>query len=173
MSENRSENLPAILVFQIHHDEFSFLGNENIITDSSDFGEIWDGFFKKGGYDPILPYATDPKPINVSYVDTEGKEFYIQGLFVENVTEIPEGYKLYSFPASDFLVVTTEWMETFEESIGENGNFRCCRYAQTVPIPEGYIRYDAPGCPISLIEKENANTPDGSRYEVWVPIKKI
>ncbi len=164
---------PAIITFIMHCDAFSFLGNENIITPDSDFGQIWGDFFGKGGYDPILPFATDPKPINVSYIDRDGREFYIQGLFVENVTQVPEGYKLYSFPASDFLVVTSEWMQSFEESIGENGNGQCGRYAQTVEAPEGYVRYDGPGCPMSMIEKENANTPDGSRYEYWVPIKKI
>ncbi len=25
----------------------------------------------------------------------------------------------------------------------------------------------------TIIEKENADTPDGSRYEFWVPIKKV
>lgn len=77
-----------------------------------------------------------------------------------------------SFPAIDFLVVTTEWMTTNAEAVGENGKGQCNRYAETVQIPEGYIRNDGAGCPITLIEKENGDTPDGSRYEVWVPIKK-
>ncbi len=58
----------AILTFQIHQEAFSFLGSETIITDStvpSDFEQIWERFFAKGGYAPILPYAIDPKPVNV------------------------------------------------------------------------------------------------------------
>lgn len=39
----------AIRVLQIHQDEFSFLGNENILSESSDFCHIWDEFFKMGG----------------------------------------------------------------------------------------------------------------------------
>lgn len=165
-------NKPTIKVFQIHQDEFSFLGNENIITESSDFGHIWDNFFKMGGYDPILPYATDSKPINVWYTNSAGEKIYSQGLFVKNVEKIPDGYKLVDFPASDFLVITTEWMATNEEAVGENGNGQCNRYATTVQIPEGYVRNDGPGSLITEIEKENADTPNGSRYEVWVPIKK-
>lgn len=166
-------NKPAIKVFQIHHDKFSFLGNENILSESSNFGYFWDNFFNKGGYDPILPYATDSKPINVWYTNNAGQEIYFQGLFVQNVDMVPDGYKLVDFPASDFLVVTTDWMASNDEAVGENGNGQCNRYAEAVQIPEGYVRNDGPGSPFTLIEKENSNTPEGSRYEVWVPIKKL
>ncbi len=165
-------NKPAMKVFQIHQDAFSFLGNENILTDASDFAVIWENFFQFGGYDPILPYATDTKPVNVWYTNNAGQKVYLQGLFVKDVETAPDGYQLVHFPASDFLVVTTEWMATNEEAVGENGNGRCNRYAETVQIPEGYVRNDGPGSPITAIERENADTPDGSRYEVWVPIKK-
>lgn len=164
---------PAIVTIQIQQDKFSFLGNENIITESSDFGDIWGNFFKMGGYDPILPYATDAKPINLWYTNKSGQKIYFQGLFVENVMKAPDGYKLINFPASDFIVVTTEWMTTNDEAVGVNGNGQCNEYAKNVQIPDGYIRYDEPGSPITLIEKENSDTPDGSRYEVWVPIMKV
>lgn len=164
MSENSK-----IKVFQIHQAEFSFLGNENILVESSDFGSIWGDFFTKGGYDPILPYAADSKPVNIWYTNKEGQNIYFQGLFVNEVDKVPEGYKLVHFPAGDFLVVTTEWMATNDEAVGEDGNGLCNRYAETVQIPEGYIRDDGI---ITKIEKENSDTPDGSRYEVWIPIKK-
>ena len=166
-------NKPAFMTFQIHLDEFLFLGNQNIITESSNFCDIWENFFKMGGYEPILQYAEDTKPINVWYTNNAGEKIYFQGLFVRNVKEVPDGYKLVHFPASDFLVVTTEWMATSEEAVGENGNIRCNKYAETVKIPEGYIRNDQPGSPITEIEKENVDTPDGSRYEVWIPIKRL
>ena len=47
------------------------------------------------------------------------------------------------------------------------------KYIETLQIPKGYVRYDGPGSPITIIEKENTDTPDGSRYEFWVPIKKL
>lgn len=160
----------AIITFQIHQEAFEFLGNENIITEVSDFGQIWGRFFEIGGYDPISPYAVDTKPINIWYTGEQGERIYSQGLFVRNVDKAPDGYKLMQFPAGDYLVVTTEWMETNDEATGDNGNGRCNRYAETVEMPEGYVRNDNR---ITLIEKENTDTHDGSRYEVWVPIKKI
>lgn len=163
-------NKPAIITFQVHLDEFLFLGNETAITESSDFCDIWDDFFRMGGYEPILPYATAPQPINVWYINDAGQQIYSQGLFVKHVDNTPDGYKLARFPASDFLVITTEWMSTNEEAVGEHGNGRCNRYAESVPMPEGYVRNDHLG--ITEIEKENADTPEGSRYEVWVPIKR-
>ena len=39
--------------------------------------------------------------------------------------------------------------------------------------PRAMFRNDEPGSPITEIERENADTPDGSRYEVWVPIRII
>jgi len=164
---------PKIITLQRRQNEFSFLGKENIITESSDFGDIWASFFKLGGYSQILPYATDTKPINVWYTNSEGQMVYFQGLMVGKVDTIPDGYKLVNFPAGDFIIVTTEWMATNEEAVGENGNGQCNEYAKGVQIPDGYVRFDGVGSPITLIEKENTDAPNGSRYEVWVPIKKV
>ena len=49
---------PEIRVYQIHQAAFSFLGNENIITESSDFGAIWGNYFKMGGYEVYPKYWT-------------------------------------------------------------------------------------------------------------------
>jgi hypothetical protein len=163
---------PAIVTFQIHQDGFSFLGSENILTESSDFGAIWGNFFKKGGYDPILPYAKDTKPINVWYTNKAGNKIFFQGLMVNNVDKVPEGYTLAKFPAVDFIVVTYEWVpkEDFQQMDEINDGWK---YIETVKIPDGYVRYDGPGSPITKKKKENTDTPDGSRYEFWVPIKKL
>ncbi|RKJ40512.1 AraC family transcriptional regulator [Acutalibacter sp. 1XD8-33] len=164
---------PKIITYQLHLEDFTFLGNPNIIDQNSDFGAIWDGFFQKGGYGPILPYAVDKSPTNIWFHDEEGRDVYFQGLFVKNVGHVPEGYTLMDFPGGDYLAVTTEWMETNEEAVGPAGNGRCNGYAEHVPAPEGYVRADGPGSLIYEIEKEYANTPQGSRYEVWVPIQKV
>jgi len=162
---------PGIITFKIHQDAFSFLGNENVVTESSDFGAIWDGFFKMGGYDPILPFAVDPKPINVWYTNGAGEKIYFQGLMVGGVDEVPAGYTLVDFPASDFVVLTYEWVpaQDFEMMVEIDGGWEAI---EALEIPEGYVRYDGPGSPITVIEKESTDTPDGSRYEFWVPIKK-
>ena len=44
---------PKIITYQLHLEDFTFLGNPNIIDQNSDFGAIWDGFFQKGGYDAV------------------------------------------------------------------------------------------------------------------------
>ena len=165
-------NKPAIVTFQFHQDGFSFLGNENILAESPDFGAIWGNFFKKGGYDPILPYAVDSKPLNVWYTNKAGDKIYFQGLMVGNVDKVPEGYTLAKFPASYFLVVTYEWVpkQDFQQMDEINDGWK---YIETLQIPDGYVRYDDSGSPITIIEKENTDTPDGSRYEFWVPIKRV
>ena len=163
---------PAFVTFQKHQDEFSFLGVENIITESSDFGAIWGNFFKLGGYDKIKPYATDPNPINVWYTNKAGEKIFFQGLIVGAVDKVPEGYLLARFPASDFIVATYEWVpkQDYQEMDEINGGWK---YIETLQIPNGYVRYDSAGSPITVIEKDSSDTPDGSRYEFWVPIKKV
>jgi len=163
---------PAIITFQIHQDEFSFLGIENTVTETSDFGSFWGNFFKMGGYDKIKPYAIDTKPINVWYTNNAGEKIFFQGLMVNNVDKVPEGYTLAKFPASDFIVVTYEWVpkQDYQEMDEINGGWK---YIETLQTPNGYVRYDGSGSPITIIEKDSADTPDGSRYEFWVPIKKV
>jgi predicted transcriptional regulator YdeE len=162
---------PATVTFQVHQDEFSFLGIENILTESANFGHFWDNFFKLGGYDEIYPYATDPKPINVWYTKNTGEKVYFQGLMVKNVDEVPEGYTLAKFPASDFIVVTHDWLPTYSEAQGY-GIDAGWKNIKTVEIPDGYVRNDGEGSEITVIERDNHDTPDGSRIEFWVPIKK-
>ncbi len=162
-----------IITYQLHLDGFRFLGNTNLVDETSDFGAIWENFFQMGGYKPILPYAVDEKPINVWYHDPQGRVVYFQGLFVKNVDHVPEGYTQMDFPGGDYLAVTTEWMETNEEAVGEAGNGRCNEYADRVEPPAGWAKADGPESLIFRIEKENAHTPQGSRYEVWVPLRKL
>ena len=164
-------NKPEQITFQIHQDAFSFLGNENVVTEASDFGQIWDSFFRMGGYDPILPFAVDTKPVNVWYTNSAGEKIYFQGLFVGGVDSVPDGYSLVQFPASDFVVVTYEWVpaQDFDMMYEIDGGWKAMEALQ---IPEGFARYDGPGSPVTVIEKENTDTPDGTRYEFWVPVKK-
>ena len=167
---------PKIVTFQMHQEAFFFLGIKNFIEDTyenADMGAIWGNFFKAGGYDKIIPYAVVPKPMNVCYTNDAGTKIYFQGMMVADVDAVPDGYTLEAFPAGDYLVVTTEWMKTHEEALGENGLGQTYRHHKNVPIPDGYIRDDGPGRPFTVIEKENTDTPDGSRYEFWVPIRKV
>ncbi len=165
--------MKQIITEIIKKEAFLFLGNENIITDTPDFGKIWGDFFEKGGYDPILPYTDDTNPINVSFYNGNGENIYMQGYFVKNVDEVPNGYSLRSFPEGEYLMVTTEWLDDLDSCVGYEGNVRCNEYAETVAAPDGYERYDTADAPICRIEKE-AGPPmkEKYRYEVWVPIRK-
>lgn len=160
------------ITYQIHQPAFSFLGIHNVVTENADFGWFWDHFFSVGGYDKILPYAINPKPLNVWYINDKGEKIYFQGLMVKDVDEVPDEYTLLDFPAGDFIVVTHEWLPTNDEALAygiaaSSGN------AKNVEIPAGYIRDDGPDSPFLAIEKGNSDTPEGSRYEVWIPIRRI
>ncbi len=164
--------MKPIITEVIKKESFLFFGNENIITEASDFGKIWGDFFDMGAYNPILPYAEDPSPINVWFNNEKGEYIYMQGLFVRDVKEVPDGYSLRTFPESEYLMVTTEWLDEHGDSVGYEGNGRCNDYAKTVEAPEGYERYDADDAPIHHIEKEVGPVDGKYRYEVWVPIRK-
>lgn len=168
-SFERNPQGSPLLIYVTHIDDFTFLGNYNVVDESSDFGQIWGRFFDKGGYDPIVPYATDKSPVNVWFTNEKGERVYFQGLFVKDVAQVPEGYCQMNFPGGEYLVITTDWMETNEEAVGEKGNGRCNGYAEYAPAPAGYVREE--GYIIEL-EVERSNTPQGSRYEVWVPIRR-
>jgi len=168
MSERRELTL---VTFQVHQGEFEFLGIENKLTEQSNFGQFWNDFFKLGGYDNIDPYAVDPKDTNVWYVNKAGEKIYFQGKMVKNVEKIAEGYSLVKFPASDYLVLTHEWLPTFKEAQRYGIGFGR-KHMETVQLPDGYTRYDDSDFPIIEIERDNENAPDGSRIEHWLPIKK-
>ena len=171
MSEKRELTLVTIQVYQ---DEFEFLGVENKLnpTGKSDFGYFWDNFFKLGGYDNIDPFAIDPKDTNVWYVNKAGEKIFFQGKMVENAEKIVEGYSLVKFPASDYLVLTHEWLPTFNEAQKYGIGFGR-KHMNTVQLPDGYVRYDGDEFQIIEIERDTADTPEGSRIEHWMPIKKV
>ncbi len=164
--------MKPIITELIQKEAFQFLGNENLLTVTSDFGKIWSDFFDKGGYNPILPYAENTDPVNVWFYTDGGNVIYMQGLFVKNVTEIPDGYSIRKFPSSEYLMVTTEWLDEHGSSVGYEGNGRCNEYANTVKAPDGYERYDQGDVPIFRIEVEVGPIDGKYRYEVWVPVRK-
>ena len=46
--------------------------------------------------------------------------------------EVPEGFIVKKFPVRDYVVVTTEWMETYEEATSENGLGQTNKFQRTV-----------------------------------------
>jgi len=168
-----SEKL-SLVTFQVYQDEFEFLGIENKLdpTGKSDFGYFWNNFFKLGGYDNINPYAIDPKDTNVWYTNKAGEKIYFQGKTAKDVKKIADGYSLVKFLASDYLVLTHNWLPTFGEAQRYGIGFGR-KHIDTVELPEGYVRYDSSEFPIIEIERDNADTPEGSRIEHWLPIKNL
>ena len=162
----------ALVTFKIYLDEFSFLGFEHVVTENSDFGKFWDVFFKNGGYKKITPKAIPPKlDTNVWHTNDKGEKIYFQGKIVGNVKNAPENHSYKTFPACEYLVVTHEWLPTFKEA-QKYGIDAGWENMKTVPMPEGYVKDDGITTPITVIERDNKNTPDGSRIEFWVPIRK-
>lgn len=158
-----------VISFQTKLDEFYFLGIENVVKENSDFGAFWGNFFDKGGYDKIDRYAKDPHCINVWFNKESGEKIYFQGKIVGADAQAPEGYTLAKFPPSEYLVVTTEWLATNEETMQYIDRL----YHENTPIPDGYVRHSENGIGVYMLERWGANTGDGYRYEFWLPIKQV
>jgi len=165
---------PEIITFQAQLDEFYYLGVEQIVTPTTDFGTVWDYYFKTvegtefSAYDYVIWYYKD------------NAQIYFVGKVADNAEKVPEGFSLVKFPACEYLVVTHEWLPT-DENLYANGilltqNYvgigQTHAYRENIPVPDGYIRYDGPDSPITQIEIEKTNDRGESRFERWVPIKK-
>lgn len=163
------ENGTKIIAFQVKLEDFCFMGIENKYNESSDFGNFWGNFFDKGGYDPIEPYETDPNCVNVWYNKSADEKIYFQGRFVRENAVIPDGYTFRKFSGSEYLVVTTDWMDTYEETM-KHIKFE---YFENTDAPAGYEKCTEQDMGVWLLERWGANTGEGYRYEFWVPLKRV
>ncbi len=168
MEENMMDH-PKVITFQTKLEEFYFLGIENVLNEDSDFGAFWSNFFDKGGYDKIDPYQLDPNCINVWYNKSPDETIYFQGKIVRADADVSEGYTLVKFPASEYLVVTTEWLASYDESMLHINH----DYHKNAIIPEGYEKHNEIDTGVFLLERWGANTGNGYRYEFWLPIKRV
>jgi len=174
-------NRPKIITFQMQHGEFLFLGKEYSL-ENPDFKKIWDDFLGTGGYEHgaysvIGKYAVKPfKNMNIRHNNSFEHETYFIGRIVEGINEVPEGFTLMKVSASNYFVVTFEWMQDTENTkfnpYGEHGAEKCIKYLGDAKMPDGYMRYGGIGTKIKYIEVDNFHTPEGDRIEFWVPIKK-
>ena len=163
-------NKPKVFTFKAQLDDFLFLGYEQVVTSATDFGMVWDNFFKEsdkvgfGKYEQIIWYYK------------KGEQIYFVGKMVERAVEIPEGFSLVKFPACEYMVVTHEWISDFHDGIFLTQEYIGIGQTQdhkgSIPMLDGYIRYDGPDSPITQIEIENAGNEHGSRFERWIPIRK-
>lgn len=158
-----------VVSFQVRHEEFYFLGIENLLTENADFDAFWRNFFEKGGYSKIEPYEKDANFINIWLTKASGEQIYFQGKIVNEEAEVPAGYVLEKFPAGEYLVVTTEWLPSYEASMKHINH----DYYEDAQIPAGYRRHNEVDSGIFLMERWGHETADGYRYEFWLPIEKI
>ena len=159
-------NNPKIVTFQMQLDEFCFLGKE-YPHNWYEYMDVWSDFDKSGGWDMVTKYRNNPsyKCAVVNHL-IDPKGIYMAGTFVDYMTEIPDGFTLIKFPAREFIVVTHEWHSDWDLGIVEEA-------VKTVQIPDGYEKYDGADGIIQLIEVENNDPEKGSRWENWIPIRKV
>ncbi len=164
-------SMPKIITFKTSLPAFTFMGIENIVKEDSDFGSFWGNFFDMGGYAPMEPYETDPNCVNVWYNTPDGVRVYFQGKFVSDNAKVPDGYTIMSFSEVEFFVATTEWVDTYEETMGHIGLL--FDHLETADLPADYVKCSEDSVGIYAIERWGANTGKGYRYEVWTAIKRI
>ena len=169
MKEEKIMSEQKVISFKVKLEEFYFLGIENVVTENADFGAFWGNFFDKGGYDKIDPYQKDKNCINIWFNKTPEEKIYCQGKIVNKIDEVPENYTLIKFPANEYLVVTTEWLSSYEESMNHINH----NYYKEAEIPAGYKKRTENDEGIFLIERWGEKTENGYRYEFWLPIEKI
>jgi predicted transcriptional regulator YdeE len=169
----------AIVTFQMHHEEFLFLGKEYPLV-NPDFVKIWDDFLGAGSYEIIEKYQKNPyADMNICHNSNPEHETFFIGRIVEGIIEAPEGFTLMKVPACEYFVVTHEWIpgHVKYDYYGENGGGlgQSFKYLETAQMPDGYVRCGGEGHKIKHIEVDNHsnNNPNGGRIEIWVPIKKL
>ena len=161
-------NKPKIVTEQISYGEFLWLGKEYPRNWYQIPGmDVWKDFDKSGGWDMVKRYRSNPsyKCAVVNHL-IEPDGIYMPGTFVENITNAPEGFTLRKFPACEYIVVTHEWKPDWDMFLVEEA-------VKTIQIPDGYIKYDNGDSQIRLIEVEHIDPEKGSRWENWIPIKRV
>lgn len=169
--EKANEKSPAIILYQTHMKAFHFFGVEQVVTPNTDFGMVWDNYFKIAEKAGFAPYS------HIIWYYKNNEQIYFVGNIVDHVGELPKGYSTAKFPACEYMVVTHEWLpegaDLYTNGIMLTQNY--CGIGQThfprkgMQLPDGYMRFDNPSSPITQIEIEN-KTEDGVRFERWIPI---
>ena len=159
---------PQIITEHIHYAEFLWLGKEYPRNWHTIEGmDVWKDFDESGWWGMVTKYRKYPTYMCavVNHL-IEPNGIYMPGTFVENMAEAPEGFVIRKFPACEYIVVTHEWQPKWDMFIVEEA-------VKNLQIPNGYIKHDSNDSQIRLIEIENNDPEKGSRWENWIPIKKI
>ncbi|MCL2388647.1 MAG: MerR family transcriptional regulator [Defluviitaleaceae bacterium] len=171
---------PKFRVFTRELDAFQFIGVKHTYTNN--MGEVYEKLDSEENQplrDIIKKHAKPGnREIGIEYAipnhptPNEGPWEIIGGGIVDHVTEIPDGASIMHFPASEFLVVTHEWVYTTDEAFPLIGKSATYAHSDEVKnlIPEGYERYNDP---IVFIDWFNYKYEENEyRHETWFPIRK-
>lgn len=178
-TEEKIIETPKFRVFTRRLNKYKILGVKHTYNHGGEMGKVYEKLDSPENQrlrDLIKEYAEPGnREIGISYrSDLPGwSNEIIAGGIVENINEIPEGASLMEFPASDFLVVTHEWVYKTDEAfllIGKTVGYAHSEEAQA-KIPDGYERYNNH---LHFIEHYNYKYDENEyRLEVWFAIRKI
>lgn len=194
LKENKKMIKPAQVTFVMKKEEFQFLGREYSLN-NPDFGKIWDDFLdgSHGGYATLEKYQIPNQPnMNIWYNKHKEHKTYFIGKIVGEMDKIPDGFTFMKIPASEYFVITYEWVpadiefnhyseygneknwNTIYMPISERtNNWECFDNMKNLEVPDGYRTYNDADNKIFFIEVDNFDTPNGKRIEFWVPIIKM
>lgn len=170
---------PNFLTFQTKLDDYYILGISHKENNPAMLGEFWGEFdsSKNQVLREVIEKHSKPGnrllglmyPVNPP---EEGYWNYITGGIIEGIEVAPEGADLVKFPASEFFVVTHDWVNTSGEAdsfIGFTVGHAHSNEAQA-QIPDGYERFNDI---VVFIERYNYNFDENKfRTEIWFAIRK-
>ncbi len=165
---------PNIVLLEERRGELTLVGLEQAVTADTDFAAVWDAYFAAAGRAGVSGYEY------IVWRFEDGALRYLIANSFDGGTEIPDGFTLARIPASDYLVVTHEWIGP-EDDLYLKGNMLTQDYAgigqsydprDGFTVPDGYVRDDGMDAPVVQLEIENSSA-DGQRFERWVPVKRV
>jgi predicted transcriptional regulator YdeE len=168
-----SSEIPAIEIYHVQREPYQVLGMENKFNNEErnpDCGARWRSFSEVGGADKVKPFQTEKSLLGVFCQSEQGYYNYLIGAVVSGVKEAPEGMFLANFPASDYMVVTHEWVQSGREADNQIGRIVGYAHGAELQLTDGYEKYTDP---IMFIEGYNYDNEDKKfRFEVWIAIKR-
>ena len=162
---------------EIHHvkrDAWQVIGMDDKFDNNNRNPKLyysWSKYKKANAYEILAPYQTEGMELGIFYNDEPGHYHYLIGGVVGEVDEVPEGFKLVKFPASEFLIVTHEWSKNKVDAKKQIGRIVAYAHSDELKFPDGYEKCTEH---LAFVEGYNFNTFGSKRhrFEVWLAMKK-
>lgn len=160
-------------IYRAHRESYRVLGMENKFNNDNrdpDCGARWGAFFDSGGHEKLKPFLTEKPLVGVFCQSEPGYYNYLIGGVVSGIESAPEGMFLCDFPATDYLVVTTQWQPSIDQAEKYIGPVVGYAHGSELRFPDGYEKYTDP---VMFIEGYNYEFDNNRfRFEVWLAIRK-